>query len=31
MAVERSPQNNREGGAARYREMKMRRKAGKEK
>ena len=24
MAVERSPQNNREGGATRYREMKMR-------
>ncbi len=30
MAVERSPQNNREGGAKRYREMKMRRKASKE-
>ncbi|KRQ94872.1 bifunctional UDP-N-acetylglucosamine diphosphorylase/glucosamine-1-phosphate N-acetyltransferase GlmU [Bradyrhizobium valentinum] len=30
MAVERSPQNNREGGAARYREMKMRAKAKKE-
>ncbi len=29
MAVERSPQSNREGGAARYREMKMRSKAGK--
>src|SRR3954471_13699885 len=29
MAVERSPQNNREGGAARYREMKMRAKAKK--
>ena len=29
MAVERSPQNNREGGAARYREMKMRAKAPK--
>ena len=26
MAVERSPQNNREGGAARYREIKMRKK-----
>ncbi|MEH2534398.1 bifunctional UDP-N-acetylglucosamine pyrophosphorylase/glucosamine-1-phosphate N-acetyltransferase [Bradyrhizobium sp. AZCC 1588] len=30
MAVERSPQSNREGGAARYREMKMRAKAKKE-
>jgi bifunctional UDP-N-acetylglucosamine pyrophosphorylase/glucosamine-1-phosphate N-acetyltransferase len=30
MAVERSPQSNREGGAARYREMKMRAKAPKE-
>jgi bifunctional UDP-N-acetylglucosamine pyrophosphorylase/glucosamine-1-phosphate N-acetyltransferase len=30
MAVERSPQNNREGGAKRYREMKMRRKQAKE-
>ena len=30
MAVERSPQNNREGGAKRYREMKMRAKAKKE-
>src|SRR6202163_3470197 len=30
MAVERSPQNNREGGAKRYREMKMRGKASKE-
>jgi bifunctional UDP-N-acetylglucosamine pyrophosphorylase / glucosamine-1-phosphate N-acetyltransferase len=30
MAVERSPQNNREGGAKRYREMKLRRKASKE-
>jgi bifunctional UDP-N-acetylglucosamine pyrophosphorylase/glucosamine-1-phosphate N-acetyltransferase len=30
MAVERSPQNNREGGAARYREMKMRGKTPKE-
>jgi len=30
MAVERSPQNNREGGAKRYRELKMRRKASKE-
>src|SRR5436305_334629 len=30
MAVERSPQNNREGGAKRYREMKMRPKAPKE-
>jgi bifunctional UDP-N-acetylglucosamine pyrophosphorylase/glucosamine-1-phosphate N-acetyltransferase len=29
MAVERSPQNNREGGAKRYREMKMRAKAPK--
>ena len=29
MAVERSPQSNREGGAARYREMKMRAKEGK--
>src|SRR4051794_18245975 len=29
MAVERSPQNNREGGAKRYREMKMRAKAKK--
>jgi len=29
MAVERSPQNNREGGAKRYREMKMRAKAEK--
>src|SRR5437763_6185471 len=29
MAVERSPQSNREGGAARYREMKMRGKAEK--
>jgi len=28
--VERSPQNNREGGAKRYREMKMRAKAKKE-
>jgi len=26
MAVERSPQNNREGGAARYRALKMRNK-----
>ena len=30
MAVERSPQNNREGGAKRYREIKMRAKAKKE-
>jgi bifunctional UDP-N-acetylglucosamine pyrophosphorylase/glucosamine-1-phosphate N-acetyltransferase len=30
MAVERSPQSNREGGAARYREMKMRAKAEKD-
>jgi bifunctional UDP-N-acetylglucosamine pyrophosphorylase/glucosamine-1-phosphate N-acetyltransferase len=30
MAVERSPQNNREGGATRYREMKMRGKKPKE-
>jgi bifunctional UDP-N-acetylglucosamine pyrophosphorylase/glucosamine-1-phosphate N-acetyltransferase len=30
MAVERSPQSNREGGAARYREMKMRAKKPKE-
>jgi bifunctional UDP-N-acetylglucosamine pyrophosphorylase/glucosamine-1-phosphate N-acetyltransferase len=30
MAVERSPQNNREGGAKRYREMKMRAKTKKE-
>lgn len=30
MAVERSPQNNREGGAARYREMKLRAKAKKD-
>jgi bifunctional UDP-N-acetylglucosamine pyrophosphorylase/glucosamine-1-phosphate N-acetyltransferase len=30
MAVERSPQNNREGGAKRYREMKMRAKKPKE-
>jgi bifunctional UDP-N-acetylglucosamine pyrophosphorylase/glucosamine-1-phosphate N-acetyltransferase len=30
MAVERSPQSNREGGAARYREMKMRAKAKKD-
>ena len=30
MAVERSPQSNREGGAKRYREMKMRAKAPKE-
>jgi len=30
MAVERSPQNNREGGAKRYREMKLRAKAKKE-
>lgn len=30
LAVERSPQNNREGGAARYREMKLRAKAAKE-
>jgi bifunctional UDP-N-acetylglucosamine pyrophosphorylase/glucosamine-1-phosphate N-acetyltransferase len=30
MAVERSPQNNREGGAKRYREMKLRRKKPKE-
>jgi bifunctional UDP-N-acetylglucosamine pyrophosphorylase / glucosamine-1-phosphate N-acetyltransferase len=30
MAVERSPQNNREGGAKRYREMKLRRKQAKE-
>jgi len=30
MAVERSPQNNREGGAARYRAMKMRAKKPKE-
>ena len=30
MAVERSPQNNREGGAAKYREMKLRAKAKKE-
>ncbi|MCK1636345.1 bifunctional UDP-N-acetylglucosamine diphosphorylase/glucosamine-1-phosphate N-acetyltransferase GlmU [Bradyrhizobium sp. 157] len=30
MAVERSPQSNREGGAARYREMKLRAKAKKE-
>ncbi len=30
MAVERSPQSNREGGAARYREMKMRAKKAKE-
>jgi len=30
MAVERSPQSNREGGAARYREMKTRAKAEKE-
>jgi bifunctional UDP-N-acetylglucosamine pyrophosphorylase/glucosamine-1-phosphate N-acetyltransferase len=30
MAVERSPQSNREGGAARYHEMKMRAKAPKE-
>jgi bifunctional UDP-N-acetylglucosamine pyrophosphorylase/glucosamine-1-phosphate N-acetyltransferase len=29
MAVERSPQSNREGGAARYREMKLRAKEGK--
>jgi bifunctional UDP-N-acetylglucosamine pyrophosphorylase/glucosamine-1-phosphate N-acetyltransferase len=29
MAVERSPQSNREGGAARYREMKLRTKEGK--
>ncbi|WOH69612.1 bifunctional UDP-N-acetylglucosamine diphosphorylase/glucosamine-1-phosphate N-acetyltransferase GlmU [Bradyrhizobium sp. BWA-3-5] len=29
MAVERSPQSNREGGAARYREMKLRGKEGK--
>ena len=29
MAVERSPQSNREGGAAKYREMKMRAKEGK--
>jgi len=28
--VERSPQNNREGGAARYREMKMRAKKPKQ-
>ncbi|MBR1155389.1 bifunctional UDP-N-acetylglucosamine diphosphorylase/glucosamine-1-phosphate N-acetyltransferase GlmU [Bradyrhizobium sp. JYMT SZCCT0428] len=30
LAVERSPQNNRDGGAARYREMKLRAKAKKE-
>ena len=30
MAVERSPQNNREGGAKRYREMRMRAKKPKE-
>ena len=30
MAIERSPQNNREGGAARYREMKMRKKKPKD-
>jgi len=30
MAIERSPQSNREGGAARYREMKMRAKKPKE-
>jgi bifunctional UDP-N-acetylglucosamine pyrophosphorylase/glucosamine-1-phosphate N-acetyltransferase len=30
MAVERSPQNNREGGAKRYREMKLRVKAKKD-
>jgi bifunctional UDP-N-acetylglucosamine pyrophosphorylase / glucosamine-1-phosphate N-acetyltransferase len=30
MAIERSPQNNREGGAARYREMKLRAKKRKE-
>ena len=30
MAVERNQQNNREGGAARYREMKMRGKKPKE-
>jgi len=30
VAVERSPQNNREGGAKRYREMKTRAKAPKE-
>lgn len=30
MAVERSPQNNREGGAKRYREMKLRKKQAKE-
>jgi len=29
LAVERSPQNNRDGGAARYREMKLRAKAEK--
>jgi bifunctional UDP-N-acetylglucosamine pyrophosphorylase/glucosamine-1-phosphate N-acetyltransferase len=29
MAIERSPQNNREGGAARYREIKMRKKTPK--